>query len=124
MSRGWAALAVVLVLVIVWVATGSALDGDAEGRESPRSAPPPVPYVAKPAPSPPAPIRNQPAPDGLRDRCLKAIAREFTAYMADHDCRSILGAEYCQALLIGMDVRSGRGQSSEKIERVYYAHCS
>lgn len=61
--------------------------------------------------------------EASRDDCLRAIARQYTAYMADHDCRSILGGDYCAALLVGVDVRAGRGDSAEKIERVYYAHC-
>ncbi|MCY4085490.1 MAG: hypothetical protein OXG37_01035 [Actinomycetia bacterium] len=58
-----------------------------------------------------------------RDDCLRAIVREYTTYMADHGCRSILGADYCTALLTGMDVRAGRGLASDKIERAYYTHC-
>ena len=61
--------------------------------------------------------------EASRDDCLRAIGREFTAYMADHDCRSILGVEYCQALRLGMDVRAERGLASEKIQRVYYRNC-
>ena len=39
------------------------------------------------------------------------------------NCRSIIGGDYCRALLTGMDVRAERGQGSEKIQRVYYRHC-
>ena len=58
--------------------------------------------------------------EASRDDCLRAMAREYTAYMADHNCRSVLGADYCTALLTGIDVRAERGLASEKIERVYY----
>ncbi|MCY4085485.1 MAG: hypothetical protein OXG37_01010 [Actinomycetia bacterium] len=61
--------------------------------------------------------------EASRDDCLRAIVREYTAYMADHGCRSILGRDYCTALLTGMDVQAERGLASEKIERVYYQHC-
>ncbi|MCY4086474.1 MAG: hypothetical protein OXG37_06215 [Actinomycetia bacterium] len=61
--------------------------------------------------------------EASRDDCLRAIVREYTAYMADHGCRSILGRDYCTALLTGMDVQAERGLASEKIERVFDAHC-
>ena len=51
-------------------------------------------------------------------------ACEYTAYMADPDCRNILGADYRTALLTGMDVWAERRLVSEKIERVYYQHCT
>ena len=58
-----------------------------------------------------------------RDDCLLSITKQQTAFLTARDCRSVLGADWCGALVAGMIQRAARGQESEKLNRMFNARC-